>query len=187
MKGGAMSNPADEHLVYSIAHHDTWWAKGALWTTTSWAITLQGVVVGLGLLYFRPESASWSLGWPFTALLFLISIGTAAYLGQLHYDTARSRVATTYLRESRPELNRVYESIPKVRGFDPKAPDQEDHLRGWHFVALLMVSTTTGGALGAEVVTKSVPVALTFAAVQGFCSSWFLWRAIKNGEKVTST
>jgi hypothetical protein len=96
-----MTDPSHEeatrHLLYQLAHHDTWWAKTQTWQVTSWALLLFGasVTVSTTLEIHRSQSSAAAM----SVMNLLIGVLAASYLARLHDDTVRARYTTEKVAE----------------------------------------------------------------------------------------
>lgn len=128
----------DAHLLYGAAHHDLWWAKGQLWTSTQWTIALFGVLVGAAGLVNGPTPLVDATTWPFGWLTTAIGFATVWYHGRLHSDIVRSRANTAFLRNFHPPLRDLFENLPK------HGDVREDPYRGTPFVRCLQAGVAIG-------------------------------------------
>jgi len=141
-------NDGDYHSYYAAAHHDAWWAKAQQWAAAGWGLALLGGIVGLAEVLELGEAPN--TGRCLLAVLqAVVVLGGVAYIARLHHDTIRARQITAKLRELRPELLTVAQSLP---GWKESKPDE---VRGAVFPLLLIVAVVVAHSIGTYALLKS--------------------------------
>ncbi|UCC83128.1 MAG: hypothetical protein JSW46_19610 [Gemmatimonadota bacterium] len=175
MDKSPVPSEADLHLMYQIAHHDIWWAKTQVWTTTNWALALLGAIVGIGALAYKPEGMVLSDTWHLVALSFVVALAGAAYLARLHYDLVRARRVTLALRQQRPELDALVSGLPIIGKGGSVAT------RGVWFTVVLLTILALGLGIATYLLGRETALSVVATLDQLVLSNAFLAMAAKKG------
>jgi hypothetical protein len=165
----------DLHLMYQVAHHDLWWAKGHLWTAANWALALLAALVGVGGLLLDHRNLSLSQTWPLLVLSAIVALAAIGYLARLHYDIIKARRITTFIREVRPELEAIVNKSLSIR---PATPDTR---RGLFFVGALIFAVSAGLAISWYVFSRDYCLASASFLGNSLAGVVFLCLAVKKG------
>lgn len=171
-----MDDASHVHALYAAAHHDIWWAKGALWTATQWSLGLQAVVVGAAGtsrdLPAPPESVR-----GFVVMSVVIAILTLWYQARMHADVIRNRFNADFIRAHDPKMDALYSRLQR-------RDDAASHTyRGLAFVIFLMLMVANALGLSEYILVGRLLNAIILGIVACLVGAGLLWQATASGSK----
>ncbi len=149
-----MTWPKDEarYALYTMAHHDLWWARTQQWSVANWALLLIAAIAGVG----TTVASSWCSRWPYVLMMSGVAFLAGWMFGSLHGDIVHNREVYREL-EAQTGIGQLRKALPGQE----LGEEDTDWKRGiWQSLMIMVLAIAVATGLGVLLLGGALPNAV---------------------------